>query len=266
MQARAELKVAAKRQLTGKWGSAIGFFVVYYVIVMAINVMSNVSDNQALASLGGILSLVLTGPLMFSMTSYFYRLVTGQSAALENIGDGFKNFLPSFLCYLWVCLKVLFWMLPALLIGFIVIFMGIASVGVAANATGLDVSGLGPAMLGFAGLCFIAAMVPGIMATLRYSQAFFVLVENPSIGAVGAVNESIRLMKGHVGELFVLYLSFIGWAILATIPCGLGWIALTPYMQTTVTNYYLALKADAGGNQPMAAVVTEEVIEAETAA
>ena len=49
-------------------------------------------------------------------------------------------------------------------------------------------------------LCFI----PGIIAGLRYSQAFFILAENPEKGIRQCVNESKVLMSGRLWEFFVL--------------------------------------------------------------
>ena len=49
-------------------------------------------------------------------------------------------------------------------------------------------------------------------------------------------------MKGHKGELFVLYLSFIGWWLVAAITFGIGALYVYPYQQVTSANFYLALK------------------------
>ena len=46
-------------------------------------------------------------------------------------------------------------------------------------------------------------------------------------------------MVGHKAELFVLDLSFIGLALLTAIPFVTVWV--TPYMEVTFANYYLAL-------------------------
>jgi uncharacterized membrane protein len=51
-----------------------------------------------------------------------------------------------------------------------------------------------------------------------------------------------RMMNGHKARLFLLYLSFIGWAILACIPFGIGFFWLTPYVSLSVANFYEDLK------------------------
>ncbi len=85
-------------------------------------------------------------------------------------------------------------------------------------------------------------VIPGIIKALSYSQAFYILAEHPEMTASEALNESKMIMEGHKSELFVLYLSFIGWALLGAITCGIGYIWILPYMQATFTNYYHKIK------------------------
>jgi hypothetical protein len=46
-------------------------------------------------------------------------------------------------------------------------------------------------------------------------------------------------------DLFVMCLSFLGWAILASIPAGLGFIWLRPYMHMSFMNAYHAMLKEA---------------------
>lgn len=61
-------------------------------------------------------------------------------------------------------------------------------------------------------------IVPGIIAALRYSQAYIIMVEHPEYGIFQCINESKRMMNGNKAKLFVLGLSFIGWSLLASLP------------------------------------------------
>ena len=60
-------------------------------------------------------------------------------------------------------------------------------------------------------------VIPGIVAFFRYSQAFYILADHPEKGIMECFNESKRMMYGNKGKLFALSLSFIGWAILASL-------------------------------------------------
>ena len=63
-------------------------------------------------------------------------------------------------------------------------------------------------------------IVPGVIAAFRYSQAFYVMIDHPEYSANQCLEESKRLMVGNKGRLFYLYLTFIGWYLLAALPSG----------------------------------------------
>lgn len=60
--------------------------------------------------------------------------------------------------------------------------------------------------------------IPGYIAYYRYSQAFFLLADNPQLGVLESISESKRMMMGNKGTLFVLDLSFLGWYLLCFVP------------------------------------------------
>lgn len=64
-------------------------------------------------------------------------------------------------------------------------------------------------------------IIPGIIAAFRYSQAFYIMYDNPQLSAMECINESKRIMNGNKAKIFTLTLSFIGWAILAALPSGI---------------------------------------------
>ena len=57
-------------------------------------------------------------------------------------------------------------------------------------------------------------IVPGIIAAFRYSQAFYILADDPSKDVMQCIKESKELMKGNKAKYFCLQLSFIGWYLL----------------------------------------------------
>lgn len=87
-------------------------------------------------------------------------------------------------------------------------------------------------------------LIPGIIASLAYSMAYYIMAEDDQVGINQAVEISKAMMQGYKMQLFVLQLSFIGWAILCAIPCGLGYLWLMPYMQTTYANFYNKVSAN----------------------
>ncbi len=96
----------------------------------------------------------------------------------------------------------------------------------------------------FTSLWSILFVIPGIVKGLSYSQAMYILAENPEIGALEAIDRSKKMMDGHKMELFVLSLSFIGWMLLGTITFGIAFIYVIPYMQATLANFYNSIKSN----------------------
>lgn len=84
-------------------------------------------------------------------------------------------------------------------------------------------------------------IIPGIVKSLAYAMTPYIIASDPSIDAMKAIDKSQEMMKGHKMELFLLYLSFLGWFILAAITV-VGLIFLVPYIQTTVANFYIELR------------------------
>ena len=99
-------------------------------------------------------------------------------------------------------------------------------------------------------------IIPGIIKSLSYSMSFFILAENKGKPALECINESKAMTEGHKAELFVLGLSFFGWALLCGITFGIAYIWVGPYMQATYANAYNSLK-------PVAVAEEQPIVEAE---
>ena len=83
-------------------------------------------------------------------------------------------------------------------------------------------------------------VVPGIIAAYRYSMALYILLDHPEYGVMDCIRESKRMTQGYKWELFILDLSFLGWALLAGLPVA-GWLVqlwFTPYISLTRILYY----------------------------
>lgn len=81
-------------------------------------------------------------------------------------------------------------------------------------------------------------IVPGIIAALSYAMTPYILAEHPDLTASEAIARSKQLMDGHKVDLFVLYLTFIGWDLLAALTLNLGNLALNPYKNAAITVFY----------------------------
>ncbi len=92
------------------------------------------------------------------------------------------------------------------------------------------------------GLCLL--IIPGIILGAGLLMTDFILKDDPQISPLDAMMKSWKMTDGHKAELIYLFLSFLGWIILGTLTCGLGFLILTPYMQTALVHCYEDLKAE----------------------
>ena len=88
-------------------------------------------------------------------------------------------------------------------------------------------------------------IIPGIIVACGFAMAPFILKEDAEINAGDALTKSWQMMKGHKWAIFWLGLSFIGWAILACLTLGIGFLLLSPYMETACAHFYEDLKKEA---------------------
>ena len=91
----------------------------------------------------------------------------------------------------------------------------------------------------------VAGIVICIVKSLAYSMTTYILSDCPNVKAQDALKLSMRMMQGHKGELFVLYLSFLGWWLLNALTLGILAIFWTgPYCQLTMAGWYLELREE----------------------
>jgi uncharacterized membrane protein len=86
-------------------------------------------------------------------------------------------------------------------------------------------------------------VVPGIVAALRYSMVWFILADEPDLTARQAIDRSKALTKGHLGDLFLVWMSFFWWFLFGIVTLGIGFLWVVPYVQTTLALVYEGLKA-----------------------
>lgn len=92
-------------------------------------------------------------------------------------------------------------------------------------------------------------IIPGLIAAYRYRFAYYNLCENPSLGAMEALELSKRQTMGYKAQLFTFDLSYLGWGILAGLPA---------FITTTAASYAAAQAVIA--NDGYAAVSTPSLL------
>jgi uncharacterized membrane protein len=100
----------ARESLSGKWGSVVGVMLVYMAIVCAI---------QSIPSVGGIISLFISGSMSLGLAIYSLSFSRNREPRLEQLFDGFKKYAVSLRTYLLVILYTLLWSLLFIIPGII---------------------------------------------------------------------------------------------------------------------------------------------------
>lgn len=98
----------------------------------------------------------------------------------------------------------------------------------------------------FVFLWSLLLIIPGIVKSLAYSMAEYIIYENPNLPADRALAMSDAMTRGYKGDIFVFELSFLGWQLLSGFTCGiLGIVYVNPYYCTAYAGVYEMLKASA---------------------
>ncbi len=252
---RSELKKEAKESLRGRWGIAIGIIALYMVVSLAISMIA-----AYIPGIGGIASIVITVPLAYGFVGQIIKFSRREEVGyFDFFTIGFKNFSRTFSIFGNTLLKIL----PFLIIYIIAsVLFAVALVFVAAfslSGTIASVTLVSPELQseitnyfsGFAtgiGILVIILIVLAIIWLIAvialavryylYTLANYIGNDNPEMTGKEAVEKSAELMKGHRWEYFVLSLSFLGWAILASFTWGIGYLWLVPYIQVTTVKFY----------------------------
>lgn len=90
----------------------------------------------------------------------------------------------------------------------------------------------------FVALWSLLLVVPGIIKGYAYSMSYYIKVDHPEYDWKQCLDESQRMMKGHKMDLFLLQLSFIGWAIVGMLCLGIGVVWVEAYINAATTEFY----------------------------
>lgn len=243
---RKELKKAAKKQLKGHWLWATSLFIVSSLIISLINslIEREWTHNQPLIKLSPVeksgYSLTTTLAAIFITTIILWGITYSILAFRDNTANRPNILKATFAAFrkgvYFKTVKTSF-------------LMGL-----------------------FTALWTLLLIVPGIIKGYSYAMTPYILKDlldsGKKITATQAITQSRKLMSGHKGELFILDLSFIGWAIINIVLIIIGIVLflivntfspgviigpilfilgllellwLNPYYRQTKANYYRQL-------------------------
>ena len=193
------ITAAARGRLRGHWGLPIGFCVLFSLLIAA---------PVVLYCIGPIAMLIIIGPLTLGSAVFFLTFARGGKAGIGMLFHGFNRFGTALAAYLLMALFIAIWAVLLSLPGLIMLVLARHAVAQRSPAFGL-----------LALLAMIPSIIASLVASLAYSQTFYVLANDVNIGARDAIRQSTKIMRGRKGKLFCLYLRFVAWSLLIYLPC-----------------------------------------------
>ncbi|MCL2187189.1 MAG: DUF975 family protein [Defluviitaleaceae bacterium] len=86
-------------------------------------------------------------------------------------------------------------------------------------------------------------IIPGLIKALSYYFTPNILADCPNVTARQALKISMKITRGYKLDIFVFILSFLGWALLGLLTCGILTIVfVAPYQSTADGGLYLQLR------------------------
>jgi uncharacterized membrane protein len=193
----AELTKDALESLKGKWGLVVGTFLVFSIIIGILSSANNTYVHSIGINHGYVASL---NTLLIIIGG---PLVLGAVKFSLNISRGldarFEQLFDGFNNF------------GKAILTFLLVFISVTI-----------------------GTIFL--VIPGLILSIMFSQAFFILADNKDISAVDALKESVRMMKGYKLKYFGLSLRFIPWVLLSVITLGIGFLWLVVKFHKVIQN------------------------------
>lgn len=223
-----QLKAVARENLMGKYRITMGAFLIIMVLTMIIelpfsrliNGAATPTSNYILYYAAEFLIAILAGVLQIGLFHMHLSIARKKEFKVSDVFFCFRNHTDRYI------------------IGYFIMFI-ISTIGMApamyvyffCDATVENV----PLII----VLLLLSMVLSIGISLVFALVFYVMLDNENVSVIHCFKIAVSLMKGNIGRLFRIYLSFIGMWILVILSFGIGYLWFEPYRIQTYTLFYL---------------------------
>ena len=225
----AQLKQVARGIMVGKYRNAISILLASDLIVSTLSLFTATNTNSYTGILIGFLInfiIVLFGTILtVGQCSFYLNIACNGPYQFSDLFTGFKVH-PD---------KTIITQLIIQLLTTLPILPGVGLLLYSFRAYNIIVVFL----LG----CFLLILGAGISwwISLKYSQVYYLLLDFPDYSSKELLKMSWKLMKGNVGRLLYLQVSFIPLTLAGLLSFGIGLLFVLPYQNMTYTLFYLDL-------------------------
>ena len=217
--------------MLGKYRNAISILLASDLILNTLSLFTTTAYNSTLGIIiGVIISFILTifGTILsVGQCSFYLNIACEQPYQFSDLFTGFKIHPDkTIITQVIIQLLTLLPLLPAIVV------MLITTAFYAQNI-----------VISFLVACFLLIIGAGISwwISLRFSQVYYLLLDFPDYSAMDLLKMSWKLMKGNVGRLLYIQVSFIPLTLAGLLSFGIGLLFVQPYQNMTYTLFYLDL-------------------------
>ena len=217
--------------MLGKYRNAISILLASDLILNTISLFTTTAYNSTLGIIiGVIISFILTifGTILsVGQCSFYLNIACDQPYQFSDLFTGFKIHPDkTIITQVIIQLLTLLPFLPAIVV------ILITTAFYAQNI-----------VISFLLACFLLIIGAGISwwISLRFSQVYYLLLDFPDYSAKELMKMSWKLMKGNVGRLLYIQVSFIPLTLAGLLSFGIGLLFVQPYQNMTYTLFYLDL-------------------------
>ena len=209
---RVEIKLKAKSILEGNWPISIGVILIYFLFTVLLDHFIGF-----LGVFGLILNVLITPALILALMTFFVKSAKSNLFSFTHMKINFKMY---FKMLIFVFLLSLFY-IPQLFL-FVLFFNTSSFLWIIIS------------------IIIIAFNV--YLSLALFSVPFILIESNGEKSLIDSVKESYNLTKGHVINLFVFSLSFLGWQIVCIFSLCIGFLWLIPYVYVAEYLYFKKLQ------------------------
>ena len=217
------LKGEGRGALLGHIGTVVGATLLYYGIVLVLNVLVDALVPYTLFGvlLGDLLSIILGilfGVLEYGLISIYMNLQYGQMARFTDLFIGFQENSNKIIIIQAILILIeTACMLPASLASLF-----------ASGTTGWIA----------AALLLAAGYVLAFFFNILFALSLYILLDYPDMPWKDVLKRSVSLMKGYKKYYLYLELSFLPLYLLSVLTLGVAAILVSAYEQSTLAAFY----------------------------
>ncbi len=236
----AQLKDLAKRKLEGHYSGAVLTMFLLQMIRYGVSALISLffpmgnTFQILLSAAASFIASVFTGILSAGTACYFLGLACGGHVTPSDLFYGFREQRDAALSLSAVFSLLSFVCTTPYQLFCLLLF-----------STGQTL------WLVLALLCMAAGLAVYVPVSLSLSQCFYLLLDFPGQSWREVIRSSRRIMRGSLGRLFYVQLSFLPLTALCLLSCGIGFLWLVPYINMTYALFYLDLMNPAPVKTPI---------------